>query len=137
VNYLEEAQARARRRRSAWNLLLIPAVLLPLGILAWGLIQVLQRLHQARYPTQDLTSASGFGPIATTVGALLAAIPLALLIGNGVVWLIGPIRRVLEHEASAVRGTSFIDAQRQLIRFAMIVVPVLLGIAVVGTLISW
>jgi len=137
VNYLDEAQIRARRRRSAWNFLLIPAVLLPLGILAWGLIEVLQRLHQARYPTQDLTSASGFGPIATTVGALLAAIPLALLIGNGLVWLIGPGRRVLENEASAVPGTSFADAQRQLIRFGTIAIPVFLGIAVVGALISW
>ncbi len=137
MNYLDEAQIRARRRRSAWNVLLIPAVLLPLGILAWGLILALQRLHQARYPTQDLASASGFGPIATRVGALLAAIPLALLIGNRLVWLIAPGRRVLEHEASAVRGTGFADAQRQLIRFGTIAVPVLLGIAVVGALISW
>ena len=44
---------------------------------------------------------------------------------------------VLEHEASAVPGTSFADAKRQLIRFGAIAVPVFLGIAVVGALISW
>jgi len=137
VSYLAEAQKRAQRRRSAWNLLLIPAVLLPLGLLVSGLVLVLQFLHQARYPAQALASASGFGPIFTTIGALLAAIPLSLLIGNRLVWLIIPTRRVLEHEATAVPKTDFVSAQRQLIRFGRIAVPVSLGLAVLGALVSW
>ncbi len=134
MSYLAEAQKRAQRRRSAWNLLLIPAVLLPLGLLV---LLVLQFLHQARYPAQALASASGFGPIFTTIGALLAAIPLSLLIGNRLVWLIIPTRRVLEHEATAVPKTDFVSAQRQLIRFGRIAVPVSLGLAVLGALVSW
>ena len=137
MSYLAEAQKRAQRRRSAWNLLLIPAVLLPLGLLVSGLVLVLQFLHQARYPAQALASASGFGPIFTTIGALLAAIPLSLLIGNRLVWLIIPTRRVLEHEARAVPKTDFVSAQRQLIRFGRIAVPVSLGLAVLGALVSW
>ncbi len=137
MSYLAEAQKRAQRRRSAWNLLLVPAVLLPLGLLVWGLVLVLQLLHQARYPAQALASASGFGPIFTTIGALLAAIPLSLLIGNRLVWLIIPTRRVLEHEATAVPKTDFVSAQRQLIRFGRIAVPVSLGLAVLGALVSW
>ncbi len=137
MSYLAEAQKRAQRRRSAWNLLLIPAVLLPLGLLVSGLVLVLQFLHQARYSAQALASASGFGPIFTTIGALLAAIPLSLLIGNRLVWLIIPTRRVLEHEARAVPKTDFVSAQRQLIRFGRIAVPVSLGLAVLGALVSW
>ena len=137
MTYLEEAQARAKRRRSPWNLLLIPAVLVPLVALSWGLIVLLELLHQARYPTQHLTDSSGVGPVLTAVGALLAAVPAAFLIGNGVVCLVWPARRALEGEASSVPGTDFMTAQRRLLRAALIIVPACLAVAVLGAILSW
>ena len=35
MSYLDEARSRAKRRKSPWNILLIPAVVLPLLTLWW------------------------------------------------------------------------------------------------------
>ena len=137
MSFLEEAQARAQRRRSRWNALLIPAILVPGGVFMWGFMQVLQSLHQLRYPAQHLTNASGVGPVLTALGAFIASIPLAMLIGNYLVWFVGPARRTLEHEARGVPGTDFMSARRQLTRVALIVVPVALALGVAGAALSW
>ena len=137
MTYVEEVQARAKRRRSPWNFLLLPVVLVSLAGLSVGLILLLQLLHHARYPTQNLVDSSGAGGVLTALGAFFAAITPALLFGNGLVWLLKPARQVLDREANAFPGTDFLHAQRQLIRFGLIIVPISLAFAVLGAFLPW
>jgi len=58
MGYYEEARRRAQRRRSPWDLLLIPAVVLPAGSLWWGAVKSLEALHAVLYPGQNLRTAS-------------------------------------------------------------------------------
>jgi hypothetical protein len=88
--------------------------------------------------TQNLRTASdAVGAIFATVSPFFAVIPIALIVGNCLLWLIPPARRVLDREARPHPGTRFRESQRQLIQFAKYVVPIGLGIGVVGALMSW
>ena len=83
MGFIEEARNRAKRRKRAWNLLLIPAVLFPL-VAIWGsLLFGFESIHSACYPGQSLRNGSGAAVVVTTVFPLFAAIPLGMFIGNG------------------------------------------------------
>jgi uncharacterized membrane protein len=45
MNYFEKARRRSRRRKSPWNLLLIPAVLIPLAALYLASLLAVEALH--------------------------------------------------------------------------------------------
>jgi hypothetical protein len=135
---LAEAQQRARGRRSPWNLLLIPAFVASLGLLWWLFVALLLVAHRNLYLGQDLANTPrGVGPILTTVSPLLAAIPLAMLFGNAVVWLVPPARRAMERQATLVPGTSFQTTQSCLLRGSTLLVPIALALGILGTLMSW
>lgn len=137
-SYLAEAQQRARRRRSPWNLLLIPAVVASLGLLWWFFVALLQVAHGNLYLGQDLASTPrGVGPILTTLSPLFAAIPLGLVFGNALVWLVPPAQRALESEAMLVPGAGFQSTQRVLLRASTLMVPIALALGILGTLMSW
>jgi hypothetical protein len=117
---------------------LIPAVVLPAGGLWWGAVKGIEALHGVLYPTQNLQTASNaVGAIFATVSPFFAVIPVALIVGNCVAWLIPPARRVLDREAEPHPGTRFRESQRQLIQLAKYMVPIGLGVAVIGALMSW
>jgi hypothetical protein len=137
-SYLAEAQQRARRRRSPWNLILIPAFVASLGLLWWFFVALLLVAHRNLYSGQDLYSKPrGIGPILTAVSPLFAAIPLAMLFGNALVWLIPPARRALEREATLVPRASFQTTQGCLLRGSTLMVPIALALGILGTLMSW
>ena len=138
VSYYEEARARARRRKSAWNLLLIPAVVLPIAGF-WRLVFLLAaRVHVALYPDQTWgVHSAGLGVILTVVAPFFAAIPVGLYVGNITVWLIRPARRVLDREAEKYEGTDFQASQRQLLVAMLYVVPPALALAILGVFLPW
>jgi hypothetical protein len=138
MSYYEEARRRAQRLRSPWNLLLIPAVVLPAGSLWWGAVKGLEALHAVFYPAQNLRTASNsIGAIFATVSPFFATIPVAMIVGNYLVWLIPPARRVLAREAEPHPGTGFREAQRQLIQCAKYMVPLGLSVGIIGAVMSW
>ncbi|HEX9084497.1 MAG TPA: hypothetical protein VF836_07145 [Gemmatimonadaceae bacterium] len=138
MSYLDEARQRARRRRSPWDLLLIPAFVSSLGLLWWFFVALLLVAHRNLYLDQDLASTPrGVGPILTTVSPLLAAIPLAMLFANALVWIIPPARRALEREAMLGPRASFQTTQGCLLRGSTLMVPIALALGILGTLMSW
>jgi hypothetical protein len=137
MSYLDEARQRATRRRSPWDLLLIPAFVASLGLLWWFFVALLLVAHGNLYLGQDLASTPrGVGPILTTVSPLFAAIPLGMLFANALVWLIPPARRALEREALAPRA-SFQTTQGCLLRGTTLMVPIALALGILGTLMTW
>jgi len=131
------AYQRARRRRSRWNLLLIPAVLLPLVGLWGGAVMLAGLVHAYFHAGQSLRNAHGLGPILATLSPFFAALPLAMWMGNGLVYAIAPARRALDAEAASHPGTAFVDAQAQMRRLAAWLVPAALAGALAGTMLSW
>ena len=137
MGFFEEARNRGKRRKSAWNLLLIPAVLLPL-VAVWGsLVFGFESIHSAYYPGQSLRNGSGVAVVATTVGPLFAAIPLGMLIGNALVWLVPAARRRIDAEADRSSAAGFVSSQKALFRASVPILAVSLGFSLTGALLPW
>jgi hypothetical protein len=137
MSYYDDARRRARRRKSPWNLLLIPGFVLPAALLLWTFVGSLAWLHEKMYSGQTLPRAKGLGPILAAVASLLASIPLSFLVGNTLVWLVPPARRALDSEARSVPRVGFWRAQRDLWRVARYLVPAALGLGLLGALLPW
>ena len=137
MGFIEEARNRAKRRKSAWNLLLIPAVLFPL-VAIWGsLLFGFESIHSAYYPGQSLRNGSGAAVVVTTVFPLFAAIPLGMFIGNGLVWLIPAARRKIAAEANRSSAADFVASQKVLLRASVLILAVSLGFSLIGALLPW
>lgn len=138
MSYIEKAKFRAKRRKSAWNLLLLPAIIIPLCAIWVGSYKTLDILHSTIHPGQNFhTTGKGIGTILAAVAPFFGAVPVAMITGNFLVWLIPPARKVLDEEAKPFPSTSFINSQRQLIKMAFILVPVSLAIAIIGAVMPW
>src|SRR5262249_5313198 len=109
------AQQRALRRRSPWNLLLVPLALAGWLGTWYGLFRLVWAFHVVLYPEHRLhdfwgndVSLLSFVPSVLMVFALLpGAVCLGLALANCLAWLVGPARRVFETEAIGHPGTSF------------------------------
>ncbi len=137
ADYFAAARKRARRRSSPWNLLLIPAVVLPWLLLWWAAVAGLGVVHRAVYPGESMSVGSGIGIIVMAVAPGLAALVVTLLVANFVLRCMGPARRALDLEAEGCPGVGFEAVQRRLLRVATVVVPLALGLALVGALLPW
>jgi len=137
MRFFEEARSRAKRRKSAWNLLLIPAVFFPLAMI-WGLLIFgFEFLHSAYYPAQSLRNGRGVAVVATAVCSLFAAIPVGMLVGNWVVWLFPTARRKIDTEVSTTSAGDFVSSQKVLLRLSAVVVPISLGLSAIGAMLPW
>jgi hypothetical protein len=78
----------------------------------------------------------GAAAIYIALGALLIAIPLGALLANLVSWLLPPLRRANE---AAMSGTqvSFLSANRGLVLFGAVSVPIGLVAVVVAAIAPW
>jgi hypothetical protein len=102
MGYLEEARKRASRRKSAWNLLLIPAVFGTWLVMWYVSLQPVGRL--LRYMRPDLRFVllpDSFGGTLIGVGLLLAWLPLAMVIGNILVATVVPASESRPSESDA------------------------------------
>ncbi len=137
MSYLSKARERARRRKSPWNLLLIPGVTIPSLALWWIQLVLLAALHETLYPGQVLRGAQGVGAVVAGVAPLFSAPPISMMLSNAAIALLGPARRALEREAQFVDGAGYVDSQRQLWRIAKWVSPTALLLGIVGAVVSW
>jgi hypothetical protein len=138
MNYISDAKVKAKRRKSKWNLLLIPTVLLSFGLIFYLSFLLMDFLHGIVYAGQSFTVTSrGIGAIMAAVGPLFGAIPVSMLLGNFIVYLVPPARRVLDSEARNVPGTSYIDSNKKLLKMAYVLVPISYGVAFIGALLPW
>lgn len=138
MSYLDEARARTSRRKSPWNLVLIPAVAIAWVTIGLVTMRVLAALHAARYPLDpSWRTARGIGPILTSTGSLFVCLPVAMLAANFAVSLIPRARHTFEQEALPFPETSYARAQSGLLRFSAIIVPVALALAMAGVVMQW
>lgn len=136
--YHEEACERAQRRKSPWNFMLIPAVVLP-SVIIWSCIfLLLNQMHALWFPGQSFYSdPQGVGPILTAVAPLFPSGTLGMLIGNRLLFSVPIIRRILDKEATGINGASYKNAQKTLLDISVILLPISLALAVYGASMPW
>ena len=140
--YIQEAQTRARRRKSPWNLILIP--LLFIGAVPVYIIQfkILWLVHIFRYPSHS-GHVSEFWQRGISFGAfissflmgipiLVSSVALGMIIANLLAWCIIPVRRVFDKEAQGVKGTSFRESMMALGKIAAYLVPICFILGLIG-----
>lgn len=138
MNYIENARKRAARRKSTLQLLVIGAgFIFMLGLYAIAL-RGIDLLHQLLYPSQALANAPpGIAVLLAAIPPFLGGIPVGLILGNALAWVLRPARRALDAQAHQSGGEDFPTAQRQLIRAAAVLTPASLLLAAVGALLPW
>lgn len=137
AEYYAGARQRAKRRKSAWNALLIPFCFGSWLAIWYGLFRVVWLFHVSIYPEhqlrdfwQDGISFRSFVPSFLMVFALMPVAMIAgFMLGNSLLWLVAPIRRIFEAEARGHAGTSFRVSMRGLFKFGVWVFPIGLAIS--------
>lgn len=126
--YFGRAQQRAKRRKSAWNLLDLPIGFSCITFIGWALLHALWLVRNSLVPERGMPLAVMFhserNPVAhivVLVGVLFAAMPIGMFISNVIVCSIPPYRRAIEPEAKGVWHASFSDAQKDLSLLALVV----------------
>jgi hypothetical protein len=130
--FFANARNRAKRRKSPWNLILIPLCLGSAIAINCGLFMVVWAFHTYFYPAHQLNdfwqpgiSGKSFVPSFLMVFALLpGSIAAGFMVGNALAWLVAPARRTFEAEARGYPGTSFRAAMSGLFALAVIALPI-------------
>lgn len=94
-------------------------------------------LHLKLYPGQHLLKSQGLGAVLTAISPFFGALSLAMTIGNFLVWLIPPVRRILDEEARLFPSTRYRNGQKQLFKIALVFVPLSFMFSVIGALLEW
>ena len=144
--YIQQARARARRRRSPWNLVLIPLVVGGWLALWWVSFRLVWRVHELFYPEhvgrlrefwpRGLGFTAFISSFLMVFGPAVPALVLAMLAANSLLWFVRPAREALEAEGSPHPGIDFKTTQRSLMRWGAVVLfaGVMLALLGAGTL---
>lgn len=140
VEWYAGALIRAQRRRSPWNLVLIPLTLAGWFGAWYVLFRVVWAFHVTLYPQHAFRDfwpkGISFTSFVLSFLMLFAVAPGAMIVGfifaNGLTWLIPPARRVLDREAVGYPGTGFREATGALLKLAVWIVPAGLIIALIA-----
>jgi hypothetical protein len=136
TSFYREARWRARRRKSAWNILLFALCFGSWAALWYVLFQLVWAFHVNIHPDHQLREfwSPGISPGSFVLSFLMmfapvpGAVALGFMLGNILIWLIPPARRVLDAEARGYPGTSFVQSMRGLFKISCWTLPI--GIAV-------
>lgn len=132
-SWFDAARIRGRRRKSAWNLLLIPAVVAPWSITWWLTARGLGNVCKLFHPLQEFTLLPDtVGGILIAIGSLFAWIGPSMIIANFLVSMVPPARKTLDAEAALVPGTDRRSANRDLLRLSWFLTPASLLLGLVG-----
>lgn len=133
---MTDARLRAGRRRSRWNLLLIPCYFIPWLLLVFGSALMFGRLYALIHATDRVgVLPETIGGILIAVGLLFAWLAPSMITANQLVSAVPAARRALDQEATSVPGTDRRSANRALLRVCRYLVPVGLLVALAGVLI--
>jgi hypothetical protein len=138
MGYITDARRRAGRRRSLWNLLLIPCYFVPWFVLTVASLIALGRLYGRVH------TVSGFGLVPDTVGGIFMAVGSlfawlgpSMILANLLVATVAPARLALDREAAPFPGTDRPAANRSLLRLSRYLTLAGVAVALTGVVIPW
>jgi hypothetical protein len=138
--HTEEELRRAGRRKSPWNLILVPLCFGSAFLIGFALFRMVWVFHTLIYPGHVLKDfwRPGIGPRAFIPSMLMVwplfpgALGAGFCVGNILAWFVGPARRTFEKEAQGHPGTDFKSGMKGLIRFTIWALPIGLAIALIA-----
>lgn len=133
--YFQRARQRAQRRKSPWNLILIPLAIGGIGTAWFLLARGLLNLQHIFIP--DSAILSGYirvGSILMFVFPVFPSIGIGMIMANLIAWCIPPARKVFEKEAKGIKSTSFTKANRHLIIFSLILFAAVAPMCLLGAM---
>jgi len=132
-SYFNSARERARRRRSPWNLLLIPTCLGAFAAIYWAYLAFADWVVNQLFPRDTyFRTFSTLGGILRYIPAGFLVLALSFAVGNQLVYCIPPARRALDGEAEGHPGTSFGIAQKSLLKGFVLLLPFCLPLCAAG-----
>ncbi len=138
MSYITDARTRAGRRRSLWNLLLIPSYVVPWLLLTLASLIALGKLYGIVH------AVDGFGLVPDTIGGIFMAVGSlfawlgpAMILANVLVSIVPSARRALDREAAGVPGTDRAAANRSLLRLSCYLTPAGVAVALTGIVIPF
>ncbi|HSE78924.1 MAG TPA: hypothetical protein VLG66_13075 [Alphaproteobacteria bacterium] len=132
--YVADARARASRRRSPWNLLLIPIGLFLIGSVWYLLVQGSFAVHRLFRPEEPFTVVPAWRMILMVVPLLFPAISIGLILANLASWCVPPARRAYDREAAGVSGASFRASLAGLGKLTAVLLPLAEAFSLVGAI---
>jgi hypothetical protein len=137
TDFYRSARRRAQRRKSAWNILLFPLCFGSFLVCWYVLFQLVWIFHAAVYPNHQFAEfwPRGISPRSFALSLLMvfsvapAAMTLGFMLGNILIWLIPPARRVLDAEARGYPGASFVQSMRGLLKICLWALPIGFAVA--------
>jgi hypothetical protein len=140
--YWKRARNRAQRRKSPWNLLLIPLAAAGIGLSYYAQFRMLWHVHVLIYPehaghfSEFWQEGIGFAAFVSSfliaVPALFSSLVIGMMLANLAAWCVGPARRVFEREAKGVKWASFSESMATLWLVAKWVIPICLFLGFLG-----
>ena len=138
TGYWAGARRRAQRRKSPWNLMLIPLCGGSAIAIWYALFRLVWWFHVILYPGHQLSNfwprGAGLGSLIPSFLMVFAPLPGALgvgsIFGNTLAWLLPSARRVFETEAHDFPETGFRESMRRLLFLTVVTLPAGLLVAV-------
>ena len=137
--FFGNAQMRASRRKSPWNLLLV--LVLPLWlVLCWGGLKLARflataLLHGHKPLLEDWIWPGSIAPVFVYFPLLITTrVPAMVLINYAIYLFIPPARRTMDAEDRAFPGTEYATQQPLLMRVTLFTLPPAFVLSVIGRL---
>lgn len=134
--FLANAQGRASRRKSKWNLLLylVVPVWMVLFIKGADLARLLaQLLLGSRHLPEDLIWPYAIAPLFAYGPLLLVTITPAMVLVNYFIYIfVPPARRAMDEEDKAYPGVDYATQQPLLVRISLATLPIGFALSVIG-----
>ncbi len=122
------AQQRVQRRRSPWNLILLPLGVGAVGLTWYGLFRAVWAFHLLFFPHHELRDFWGSD---VSFSSFVPSFLMVFAIAPGA-WVVQPARRTFNAESTGHPGTGFRESTRPLFLWAAWAVAVGLIIALVA-----
>jgi len=140
--YFPEARERAKRRKSPWNLILIPVGAAWIGFFCVAQFKILWAIHILIYPNHagryeefwpaGLSIPAFISSFLLIMPVFISSIILGMIAANIFLWCIPPMRRIFDKEAQGTKGASFRESRMSLCKIAGYVVPICFLLGLIG-----
>ncbi|MDP2939420.1 MAG: hypothetical protein Q8O13_05015 [Candidatus Omnitrophota bacterium] len=142
IKYIQEARERAKRRKSPWNLILIPLTIVGFGFSSFIQFKILWSIHVIIYPNhsgrlsefwrEGLSFSAFISSFLLAMPIFFSSLALGMMIANLLAWCILPARKIFDKEAQGIRGASFNEAMKGLGKIAIYLVPICFILGLIG-----
>jgi hypothetical protein len=132
---IKDVRYRAQRRKSPWNLILIPFSIAGMAFFWWLFaLPIFYFQNSMNAENAFLSSGTRIGLIMFYIGLGVTSVGPGLMIANVVAWIITPARLVFNREAEGHFGTDLRSSMTGLMRFSLVVFFVAYPISFIGGL---